>query len=172
MTNAKASGPGDAEVLEGTVFDIGYQHYTGPREGRNRARLAVYKDGLRNALGLGRGGRAKILPWFFIAVAGVIGLVMALIAGAVNRYIGPDAVEQLNLPSHSDYYGIASIVFFVFAAVGAPESMRIPTIAISASTPTSLFLMAQAMCRSTFIREMCSHLRIFIPQRCAVTRSS
>ena len=123
MTTAKASGPGDVEVLEGTVFDIGYQHYTGPREGRNRARLAVYKDGLRNALGLGRGGRAKILPWFFIAVAGVIGLVMALIAGAVNTYIGPDAVEQLNLPTHSDYYGIASIVFFVFAAVGAPEML-------------------------------------------------
>ncbi|MCH8911025.1 MAG: ABC transporter permease, partial [Chloroflexi bacterium] len=40
---------------EGTVFDIGYQHYDGPREGRNRARLSVYTDGLKNSLGLGRG---------------------------------------------------------------------------------------------------------------------
>ena len=121
MTDAKVSGPGGVEALEGTVFDIGYQRYTGPREGRNRARMAVYKDGLRTVLGLGRGGRAKILPWFFIAFAGAIGLVMALIAGAVYTYIGPEAVEQLDLPSHSDYYGIASIVFFVFAAVSAPE---------------------------------------------------
>jgi len=109
------------ETLEGTVFDIGYQKYTGPREGRRRARIAVYKDGVRNALGLGRGARAKVLPWFFITVLGVIALVMALIAGAVQRYVGGQAVEALNLPSHSDYYGIASIVFFVLAAVGAPE---------------------------------------------------
>ena len=105
----------------GTVFDIGYQSYTGPRKGRNRARFAVYKDGVRTALGLGRGGRAKILPWLFIAVLAAIGLIMALVAGAVDRFIAPGTAEQLNLPSHSDYYGIASIIFFVFAAVSAPE---------------------------------------------------
>ena len=111
------------EALEGIVYDIGYQRYEGPREGRNRARWAVYKDGLRAALGLGRGARAKVIPWFFITVLGVIGLVMALIAGAINTYIGPGVAEQLDLPSHSDYYGIASIIFFVFAAVGAPEML-------------------------------------------------
>ena len=30
----------------GTVFDIGYQRYTGEREGRSRGRLAIFKDGL------------------------------------------------------------------------------------------------------------------------------
>ncbi len=123
MTDATATGPGGVGELEGTVFDIGSQRYLGPREGRNRARWAVYKDGVRLALGLGRGARAKVIPWFFITVLGVIGLIMALIAGAVNTYIGPTAAEALDLPSHSDYYGIASIVFFVFAAVGAPEML-------------------------------------------------
>lgn len=108
-------------VAEGTVFDIGYQKYTGLREGRNRARLSVFKDGVRTALGLGRGARAKILPWFFIGLLAAIALVMAMIAGAAERLGGPGAAEQLNLPSHSDYYGIASIFLFVFAAVGAPE---------------------------------------------------
>ena len=105
----------------GTVFDIGYQRYTGPREGRRRGRLAVFKDGLRTALGLGRGGRAKVLPWFFIVVLAVIGLIMALIAGAAERFAGPGAAEQLNLPSHADYYAIVSMIVFVFAAVVAPE---------------------------------------------------
>jgi ABC-2 type transport system permease protein len=105
----------------GTVFDIGYQRYSGPREGRSRARRALYKDGLRIALGLGRGGRAKILPWFFIAVLSVIGLVFAIVAGAADRLGGPGTAERINLPSHSDYYGIASIIIFVFAAVVAPE---------------------------------------------------
>jgi ABC-2 type transport system permease protein len=105
----------------GTVFDIGYQHYAGAREGPGRARRAVYKDGLRTALGLGRGPRAKILPWFFIGVLAAIALVMALVAGAAERLGGPGTAERVNLPSHSDFYGIASIITFVFAAVVGPE---------------------------------------------------
>jgi ABC-2 type transport system permease protein len=103
----------------GTVFDIGYQRYDGPREGRVRARFAVFKDGVRTALGLGRGAKAKVLPWAFVLLLVSIGFIMALVAGAVLRFGGAEAVEQL--PSHSDFYGIASIFFFVFAAVVAPE---------------------------------------------------
>ena len=105
----------------GTVFDIGYQPYTGPREGRGRGRAAVFKDGLRSALGIGRGSRAKVLPWLFIGILNFIGLILALIAGAAERLGGPGAAEAMDLPSHSDFYGIASIVVFVFAAVVAPE---------------------------------------------------
>ena len=108
-------------MTEGTVFDIGYQRYTGEREGRGRGRRAVFKDGIRIALGFGRGPRAKILPWFFVGVLTVIGLVFAIVAGAANRLGGPGTAERANLPSHSDYYGIASIILFVFAAVVAPE---------------------------------------------------
>ena len=108
-------------VAGGTVFDIGYQRYTDRREGRGRARRAIFKDGLRTALGFGRGGRAKILPWFFVTVLSAIGLVFAIVAGAANRLGGPGTAERADLPSHSDYYGIASIIVFVFAAVVAPE---------------------------------------------------
>ena len=107
--------------MTGTVFDIGYQGYTGPREGRGRGRAAVYKDGVRAALGLGRGGRAKVLPWFFISVLTAIALVMAIVAGAANLLGGPGTAAKANLPSHSDYYGIASVIMFVFAALVAPE---------------------------------------------------
>jgi ABC-2 type transport system permease protein len=105
----------------GTVFDIGYRNYTGAREGRPRSRMAIYKDGLRTALGIGRGGRAKFLPLGFMIMLSVIGLIMALVAGAVDRYTAPGMARQLNLPSHADYYGIAATILFVFAAVVAPE---------------------------------------------------
>lgn len=107
--------------MTGTVFDIGYQRYTGVREGRGRARRAMFRDGIRAALGLGRPPRAKVLPWFFLFVLVSIALVMALVAGAADRMMGPGAAERMDLPSHVDYYGIASIVMFVFAAVVAPE---------------------------------------------------
>jgi ABC-2 type transport system permease protein len=105
----------------GTVFDTGYRNYTGPREGRDRSRRAVYKDGVRIALGFGRGGKSKILPWFFMTVLMLIGLVMALIAGAANRVLGAGMTETLNLPSHADYYAMAVMVMFVFASMVAPE---------------------------------------------------
>jgi ABC-2 type transport system permease protein len=119
MSTVETAPPVSQTMRGGTVFDIGYQRYTGPREGRSRARVAVFKDGVRTALGLGRGARAKVLPWFFIATLVSIALIMALVAGAALRFGGPSAAE--NLPSHSDFYGIASIILFVFAAVVAPE---------------------------------------------------
>jgi ABC-2 type transport system permease protein len=107
--------------MTGTVFDIGYQRYTGVREGRSRSRTAVFKDGLRAAFGLGRGGRAKILPWAFIVILSGLALIMVLVIAAVERIGGPGASQQSNLPSHGDYYGIASIILFVFAALVGPE---------------------------------------------------
>lgn len=118
-TTPLAEAPETSPARSGTVFDIGYRSYTGAREGRKRSRLAIYKDGIRIALGFGRGPRAKVLPWFFIFILSFIGLVMAMIAGAASRLAGPDAVAQL--PSHGDYYGIAAIILFIFAAVVAPE---------------------------------------------------
>lgn len=109
------------EARDGAVFDIGYQRYTGSREGRLRSRFAVVKDGVRTALGLGRGARAKIFPWSFIGLLTAIGLVMALIAGAADRIAGPGMAEQLDLPSHADYYSITAIILFLFAAVVAPK---------------------------------------------------
>jgi ABC-2 type transport system permease protein len=104
----------------GRVFDLGYRHYDGPREGRKRAVWAVYKDGLRAAAGLGRGGRAKVVPWLFVAAALIPALVMALVAGAVDR-LAPGFNASTSLPSFSDYYAIASIVLLVFGALVGSE---------------------------------------------------
>ena len=88
---------------DGNRFRHRVSAYTGRREGRSRSRNAIYKDGLRTALGLGRGARAKILPWFFISVLSAIALVMALIAGAADRIGGPGRrCEGSIFRSHSD----------------------------------------------------------------------
>lgn len=109
-----------SERGSGQVFDLGFRRYEGQREGRRRAIRAVYKDGLRTAMGLGRGGRAKILPWLFIAASAVPALVFALIAGAVDR-LDPDFSEAADLPTHAELYTIVGVVLFLFAAVVGPE---------------------------------------------------
>lgn len=115
MTTTVAEKPVARSAPGGTVFDIGYQRYTGPREGRFRSRFAVFKDGVRTALGLGRGPRAKVLPWSFITILVGLALIMVLVAAVMRR--SGDTFEAI----HADFYGYASIILFVFAAVVAPE---------------------------------------------------
>jgi ABC-2 type transport system permease protein len=111
------------EQTTGTVFDIGYQGYAGERHGRAHARSAIYRDGIRIALGFGRGVRAKVLPWAFIIILAAVGLIMAIVAGGIDRQLGAGTAKTLNLPSHSDYYGMASMLMFVFAALVGPEML-------------------------------------------------
>ena len=96
------------------LFDLGYQHYEGPREGRMRARKAVFVNGFRTALGLGRGSLAKVLPILLFAAAMAPAIIIALIVSTADEL-------DINLPGHSDYYQIVSIILIIFSAIIAPE---------------------------------------------------
>ena len=97
----------------GEVFDLGYQRYQGPREGRMRARKALWANGVRTALGLGRGAGAKILPiLLFVAV-----MAPAVIIVIFASTFGIDD----DLPGHAGYYLIVSLVLTLFSAIIAPE---------------------------------------------------
>ncbi len=117
-TTSQAAGDAKAGSV---VFDIGYQRYAGPREGRGRARLAVYKDGIRKALGLGRGAKVKLLPWALISLMVLIGIIMAVVAGAAQRALGDLGAELVPGTTHDSYYSIAITILFVFAALVAPR---------------------------------------------------
>ena len=97
----------------GELFDLGYQHYDGPREGRMRARKAVFFDGFRTTLGLGRGAGAKVLPFLLFGAAMTPAVIMAIIASLTNNLV--------DLPGHDDYYEVISIILLIFAAIIAPE---------------------------------------------------
>lgn len=94
------------------VYDLGYQHYDGPRGGRAQAVLSLWVNSFRTTVGLGRGARAKILPvlmaLFAIAPPAVF-LVMAAIAPAMIPV------------SHADFYEATSILLLLFSAIIAPE---------------------------------------------------
>ena len=98
----------------GELFDLGYQHYKGPREGRMRARKAIFLNGFRTTLGLGRGPVAKILPMLLFASAMAPAVILAFIASVAEEV-------EVDLPGHSDYYQIVSMILILFSAVIAPE---------------------------------------------------
>ena len=96
----------------GEVFDLGYRGYDGPREGRVRAYKALWMNGVRTALGIGRSWGAKVMP----AILLIAVISPALVGVIVASLAGPE-----DIISHSDYYGIVSIVLLLFSAIVAPE---------------------------------------------------
>ena len=102
---------------EGQVFDLGYLNYVGPREGRARARKALFVNGIRTCFGLGRGAMAKVLPILFFLSVMAPAAVFSIMAGLLGEML----VDLVNLPGHEDYYTFVSVVLFIFAAIIAPE---------------------------------------------------
>ncbi len=97
---------------QGEIFDIGYRGYDGPREGRARAYKALWINGVRTTLGIGRGWGSKVVPAvLFIAVIAPA-LVIVLIASA-------SGVGDVWDPS--GYYSYISLILLLFAAIVAPE---------------------------------------------------
>lgn len=98
----------------GEVYDLGYRRYDGPREGRMRAHRALWTNGVRTVLGIGRGWGSKVLPVVLFVCVMTPAVVSAIIASVVG-------LEEFELFRHAEYYAIVSIVLALFSAIMAPE---------------------------------------------------
>jgi len=102
------------EAAAGTIYDIGYRNYEGARLGRGYAFRTLYLHSLRAAFGLGRGGRALIIPWALFAIicfpATITVAVAGLSGGAMNRLI-----------DYHEYFEFVSMILALFCAAQAPE---------------------------------------------------
>ncbi|HJQ76587.1 MAG TPA: hypothetical protein VJ948_04905 [Acidimicrobiia bacterium] len=104
-------------MTDQVIYDRGYRTYDGERTGPAGARLAVYKDGIRRVLGLGRKAREKVFPWTMIAFA----MAMAAIVIGVHWFIG-DLGQSLaeGVPSYGELFDLYSWVALLFIAFAGP----------------------------------------------------
>jgi ABC-2 type transport system permease protein len=111
-----ASGPG------GSIYDLGYQSYQGPRLGRRSAVRALFGQSLRACFGIGRGGRAKIAP-FTLAGLAVLPAVLAVGFAALAAQAGPggEAIEEASPIRYESYHGLVGVLIMLFCAAQAPE---------------------------------------------------
>jgi ABC-2 type transport system permease protein len=114
MTQAQLSGPG------GNIYDLGYQAYDGPRLGRRAAFAALFRQAVRACYGLGRGGRAKIVP-FSLAVLALLPAVLAVGIAALAAQVPGDDIGEISPVSFATYHGIIVILVMLFAAAQGPE---------------------------------------------------
>ncbi len=115
-TQTSASGP------RGSIFDLGYQAYEGPRLGRRSAVLALFVQTVRACFGIGRGGRAKIAPFALAGIA-VLPAVLAVGIAALAAQAGQAGgdLEQASPVRYETYHGIVGLLIMLFCAAQAPE---------------------------------------------------
>ena len=97
----------------GSIHDLGYRHYDGPRLGRRHAILSVYLHSLRTVFGLGRRASSKIVP-FALAV-------IVLIPAVVHLGIAAASAATVDVIRPENYYSFVEIVLALFVAAVAPE---------------------------------------------------
>lgn len=99
---------------QGEIYDLGYQHYDGPRGGRLQAVKSLWVNSFRTTLGLGRGARAKILPALMSLVV-IAPPAVFLVMAAVTPFSSPTG------DSHAEFYRITALLLLLFATIIAPE---------------------------------------------------
>jgi ABC-2 type transport system permease protein len=105
-------------MTDQVIYDRGYRTYDGPRLGPKGARRAVYKDGVRRVLGLGRKARQKIFPWSLIAIA----LIAAAVFIGIHWTIGniEESLRQ-EVPTYGGLFDFYSGISLLFIALAGPQ---------------------------------------------------
>lgn len=102
------------EAAAGTIYDIGYRNYEGARLGRGYAFRTLYVHSLRAAFGLGRGGRALIIPWALFAAMLFPAVITVAVAGISGGMMN-------KLIDYHEIFPWDAIMLALFCAAQAPE---------------------------------------------------
>ena len=113
--------PGSAAAT-GSIYDLGYRRYDGPRLGRRHAVAALFLNTLLSCYGIGRGGRAKIIP-FVLAGIVLIPAVVAVGFTALARQAGEagDVLTAAMPIRYETYFDVIGQIVALFCAAQAPE---------------------------------------------------
>jgi ABC-2 type transport system permease protein len=96
--------------MTSTIHDLGYQRYSGERLSMRSAWSALFVQGVRTMLALGRPARSKALPVFV--------LIFSCVPAVLTVFVS----SQAGLPiRHAMYFTGVSILYVLFAAAQAPE---------------------------------------------------
>lgn len=137
----RRSGP------RGVIHDIGYRPYTGPRLSTSAVARSLFTTGLLNAYGIGRSGKAKVLP-LLLSVVMVIPAVI-LVAVMVLVGLGEGFLDYAAYPLN------LSLVLAVFVAAQAPvlfsRDLQSGAIVLYLARPLSVTAFAMTRWLSLFV---------------------
>ncbi len=105
----------------GSIYDLGYRRYEGPRLGRAHAIRSLLVESFRTSYGIGRGGRAKIAPIVFGAMAILPAVIVVGALTLVARLGAREQIENAVPIGYDTYYRAIAAIIALFCAAQAPE---------------------------------------------------
>jgi ABC-2 type transport system permease protein len=130
-----ASDAGGDTAPAGVIHDLGYRPYGGTRLGEPTVARAFFVTGLRNAYGLGRSGRSKVLPMLML---GLILLPALILVGVLVQARDLLDLDQ-QIVAYSTYPITTQALISVFVAAQAPvllsRDLRFRTITLYLARP-------------------------------------
>ncbi len=125
-----------ADVRAGAaIHDLGYRPYAGPRLGEGAVARTFFVTGLRNAFGLGRSGRSKVLPMILLGLMVLPALILVGVLVQARNILGLDQ----QIVAYSTYPITTQLLISVFVAAQAPalfsRDLRFRTITLYLARP-------------------------------------
>ncbi len=108
---------GPEQARFGEVYDRGYQHYLGERQGRRAAYWALITYSMKRAMGIKKSWTSKVIPFLlYLAVAGTV-----LVVIGIEAFL-PDSFTD-EVMSFPDYFNFIFLIEGAFVATIAPEML-------------------------------------------------
>jgi ABC-2 type transport system permease protein len=105
----------------GSIYDLGYRRYEGPRLGRAAAIRSLIGHSFRSTYGIGRGGRSKIAPFVFGGMAILPAIVVVGVLTIASRFGNARAIDEMQVIGFGNYFSSVNAIIALFCAAQAPE---------------------------------------------------
>jgi ABC-2 type transport system permease protein len=119
------TSPVSAGSPTGSIYDLGYRGYDGPRLGRSHAIRSMFTYSLRSTYGLGRSTRAKLAPLFLSVIATIpaLAIIAALVLAARFGESASELISDASPVRYDTIYSLLSSagILGLFCAAQAPE---------------------------------------------------
>ena len=108
-----------ASTPAGSIYDLGYRHYDGPRRGRLYASWSLYVDSLRGIWGFGRPMSAKAAPFIIAGLYAFFAFIQLAFSSTIAQSIKEGNVTGLF--TYENYFNRLGFFLILFCVAQAPE---------------------------------------------------
>jgi ABC-2 type transport system permease protein len=115
-----AQNPAPTTAPAGSIYDLGYRHYEGKRNGRLYAMWSLFTESLRGVWGFGRPMSAKAAPFILAGLYALPAVIQLAFSSVIAQRVASSG-QPVQLLEYYDYFAGFYFLVFFFCVAQAPE---------------------------------------------------
>ena len=108
-----------ARSATGSIYDLGYRHYEGKRNGRAYAMWSLFVESFRGVWGFGRPMTAKAAPFILAGLYALPAAIQLAFSSTISSQV--NASDQMSLFAYGNYFQRLTFFIILFCVAQAPE---------------------------------------------------